>query len=56
MTIIHIAARLKLPMLLIAKKDGTPTSAAAPKQMSCRFVRPKNTLVFTRVRSRGTEI
>ena len=55
-TIIPIAARLKFPALLSRKKDGTPMSAPAPKQTSCRFVRPKNTLVFTRVRSRGTEI
>ena len=56
MIIIPIAARLKLPVLLSRKKDGIPISAAAPKQMSCRLVRPKNTFVFTRVRSRGTEI
>lgn len=50
------AARLRLPQLLSKKKDGTPMSAAAPKHKSCRFVKPKKTLVFTRVRSRGTEI
>jgi len=38
------------------KKDGTPISAASPKQMSCLFVRFKNTLVLTRVRSLGTGI
>ncbi len=35
------------------KKDGTPRSAASPKQMICRFVRFKKILVFTRERSRG---
>ena len=51
-----MTARLVLPVLLMRKKAGTPMSAAAPKQTSCRFVRPKNALVFTRVRSRGMEI
>ena len=36
------------------KKDGTPRSAATPKQMICRFVRFKKILVLTRERSRGT--
>ena len=38
------AARLTLPKDLSKKKNGTPISAAAPKQTSCRFVRLKNTL------------
>ena len=38
------------------KKDGTPTSAAKPKHISCLFVRLNITLLFTFVRSRGTEI
>ena len=57
MTIIMvIAARLTFPMLLTKKNNGTPMSAAAPKQISCRLVRLKNALVFTLVRSRGTGI
>ena len=56
MMIMLMAARLVLPMLLMKKKDGTPMSAASPKQMSCLFVRFKNTFVLTRVRSRGTGI
>ena len=54
--IIPMTARLVLPERFIRKNAGTPVSAAAPKQTSCRFVSPKNTLVFTRVRSRGMEI
>lgn len=54
--IIPMTARLVLPERFIRKNAGTPMSAAAPKQTSCRFVSPKNTLDFTRVRSRGTEI
>ena len=56
MMIIAIAARLMFPSFLSKKKDGTPISAAAPKQISCRFVRLNNTFDLTRVRSRGTEI
>lgn len=51
-----ITARLVLPERFIRKNAGTPMAAAAPKQTSCRFVSPKNTLVFTLVKSRGTEI
>ena len=40
---------------LIIKKDGTPRSAAAPKQTICRFVKFRKTFVFTRDRSRGTD-
>lgn len=36
------------------KKSGTPTIAAAPKQMICRLVRFSATLVFIFVRSLGT--
>ena len=54
--IIPMTARLVLPERFIRKNAGTPMSAAAPKQTSCRFVSPKNTLDFTRVRSRGMEI
>ena len=57
MTIIMVnAARLTFPVPLTRKKIGTPMSAAEPKQISCRFVRLKNTFVFTLVRSRGTGI
>ena len=38
------------------KNSGTPTTAAAPKQISCRAVRLKATLDFTLLKSRGTEI
>lgn len=51
-----ITARLVLPERFIRKNAGTPMADAAPKQTSCRFVSPKNTLVFTLVKSRGTEI
>ncbi len=54
--IMPMTARLVLPERFIRKNAGTPMSAAAPKHTSCRFVRPKKTLVFTRVRSRGMEI
>ena len=36
------------------KKDGTPKSAAVPKQMICLLVRFKKTFVLTLDRSRGT--
>ncbi len=39
----------------IPKKDGTPMMTAAPKHMSCLLVRLNSTLLFTRVRSRGTD-
>lgn len=53
MTIIMpIAARDTFPSFLSRKKDGTPMSAAAPKQMSCLFVRLKTSFDLTRVRSR----
>ena len=42
--------------LFIKKNDGTPMSAARPKQISCLLVRLRNTFVLTRVRSRGTGI
>jgi hypothetical protein len=38
------------------KKDGTPMSAAREKQISCRLVRLNMILLFTFVRSLGTEI
>ena len=38
------------------KNSGTPTTAAAPKQTSCRAVKLKATLDFTLLKSRGTEI
>lgn len=51
-----MTARLVFPVRFRRKNAGRPMSAAAPKHTSCRFVSPKNTLVLTRVRSRGTEI
>ena len=55
MTIImHIAAVL-LPIGPRSRKNsGTPMSAPPPKQISCRLVRLKATLVFTLVKSLGT--
>lgn len=52
-TIMQRVAALELMALLSKKKSGTPMSAAAPKQMSCRLVRPNMTLDFTFVRSLG---
>ena len=46
-------AALEATLFLSKKKSGTPTSTAAPKQMSCRRVRPNSTLDFTLVRSLG---
>ena len=56
MTIIPIAAVLVEAICFIKKNDGTPMSAATLKQISCLFVRLNITLLFTFVRSRGTEI
>lgn len=56
MIIMPIAARETFPSFLSRKKDGTPISAAAPKQMSCLLVRLNSILLLTRVRSRGTGI
>ena len=47
-------ARVTFPDFFMRKKSGTPMAAAAPKQMSWRLVRFRNTLLLTRVRSRGT--
>lgn len=55
-TIIPMAATLTFPVFFKRKKDGTPMSAAREKQISCRLVRLKATLLFTFVRSRGTAI
>ena len=55
--IMHMTDRLMLPVaFFIRKKTGTPISAAPPKQMSCRFVRLKNTLDLTLDKSLGTGI
>ena len=56
MTIIPIAAELVEAICFIRKNDGTPRSAATEKQTSCLFVRLNITLLFTFVRSRGTDI
>ena len=54
--IMPITARLVFPVRFNRKNAGRPINAAAPKHTSWRFVSPKNTLVLTRVRSRGMEI
>ena len=55
MIIIPITARLVFPVTFFNPKNtGIPISAAPPKQINCRFVRLKNTLVFTFDKSRGT--
>ena len=56
MRIMPIAASDVLPMRFSRKKDGTPISAPAPKQISWRLVRLKKILDLTFVRSRGTGI
>ena len=55
-TIMPIAAILVLPIFFKRKKDGTPTSAASEKQISCLLVRLNMILLLTFVRSRGTAI
>ncbi len=54
MTTIAMTAAVTDVCAFKRKKDGTPKSAATPKQMICRFVRFKKILVLTRERSRGT--
>ena len=53
-TIMQTVAVLELTELRSKKKSGTPMSAAAPKQPSCRLVSPNITFDFTFVRSFGT--
>ena len=55
-TIIPMTAVLTFTAVLNRKNDGTPMSAAMPKQISCRLVRLNITLLFTFVRSLGTLI
>ncbi len=56
-SIMHMTDRLTFPeAFFIRKKTGMPISAAPPKQISCRFVRLKNTLDLTLDRSLGTGI
>lgn len=45
-----------MPLFFNRKNVGTPMSAAAPKQRSCRLVRFIKTFVLTLDKSRGTEI
>ena len=53
----HMTDRLIFDVAFyIRKKTGTPNSAAPPKQMSCLFVRLKNTLDLTLDKSLGTGI
>ena len=53
-SIMHMAATLLPAGPRSKKKSGTPMSAAAPKQTSCRLVSPNITFDFTFVRSFGT--
>jgi len=48
--IMHRVAVLELTVSRSKKNSGTPTSAAAPKQMICRPVSPNSTfrLIFAR--------
>ena len=55
-TIIPMVAMLMLQICFRIKKDGTPRSAAMPKQMSCLLVILNTILSSTCVRSRGTGI
>ena len=52
-TIMQTVAVLELTAVLSKKKSGTPMSAAAPKHINCRLVRPNMTLDFTFVKSFG---
>ena len=55
-TIITMVAALT-PMGFRSRKNvGIPSSAALPKQMSCRFVRLNRSLLLTLDRSLGTDI
>lgn len=53
-TIMQTVAVLEFTEPRSKKKSGTPMSAAAPKQTSCRLVNPNITFDFTFVRSFGT--
>ena len=49
----HSAAVVVPKLAFAKKKSGTPTSAAAPKQITCRLVSPNRTLLCIRLRSFG---
>ncbi len=51
----QIDAMLTDAKLLTKKKSGSPMRAPLEKQINCRLVKPKRTLVFTVVRSLGIE-
>ena len=51
--IMHSAAVVVPRLAFAKKKSGTPTSAAAPKQITCRLVSPNKTLLCIRLRSFG---
>ena len=53
-SIIHMAAMLFPVGFLSKKNSGTPISAPAVKQISCRLVRLNMTFVLTFVKSLGT--
>ena len=55
-TIITTVAALTPMGFLSRKNDGTPSSAALPKQTSCRLVRLNRSLLLTLDRSLGTDI
>ena len=52
--IIQKAATLVSVCFFRVKKSGNPIRIAAPNNMSCRFVSPKATFVFTLFKSFGT--
>ena len=51
--IMHSAAVVVPRLAFAKKKSGTPTSAAAPKQITYRLVSPNRTLLCTLLRSFG---
>jgi len=50
----HNAAAVVPATSFTKKKSGKPIAAAALKQISCRFVNPKMTLLLIFVKSFGT--
>ena len=53
--IITTAAALVGTLPRRRKKSGKPITSAAPKHTICRFVSPNSTLLFTWVKSLGTD-
>ena len=52
--IMQAEANVTFPVFFTRKNTGSPIQAASEKQISCRFVKLKKILVFTRDRSQGT--